>query len=338
MDIPIPSKSLTFFKIFQESIKLPTKNKTLILPILFLHLLSNYLLYFFIHLSITPLLDDIILNAFSLSFTNNSQSPNFYYKPLYAIQKDTRELIIVEYVFFIVASAISWALNIAIIHVLSCTYKSYDNPLAPKDVLSKVIRTLRGPMITQLYITTFNLGYLFLIIPIIFVLALYYHPNSPFFIISSTILALMFILILSYMAIVWYVSIVISVVQENCYGLVAIGKAAKIIRGKRMQGTLIVFIEIFAITIIYWSHYRLLVCFYSSSEARLAVGFIYVVVYLVMNMLIWATSTVFYYECMKMYREVAEISMDGGCAYSPVSTTGFPEDKISAKLISDERC
>ena len=194
-------------------------------------------------------------------------------------------------------------------------------------------------MITQLYIGIFRLGYLFLALASVGVLALFYNPNSPLFLISCAVQALIILLVLSYLAVVWLISVVISVVEEDCYGLIAIGKAAKLVRGKRMQGTLIIFVQVVAMTVIHWSHHRSMVSLHRSSAARLVVGFVYIGVFVVMNMIVWATSTVFYHECVRIHGEFAEVAMDGVCGYASLSTgTGFDVDGASSKLVSEEKC
>lgn len=332
------TKPLNTVEIFRESIKLPAKNRALILPIFLLYLLFSYALNLFNHLTVTPLLNDLALNTIAISAHNYLENPKFY-KLFSAVRKDIRELIIVELIFLVIAFAISCVLTIATIHVLACTYARIDNLLTPKDVLSKVRRTFKGPMVTQLYIGIFNFGYLYLALAWAAVMLMFYEPKSLFFSVSSAIQALILLLLLSNLATVWFVSVVISVVEGGCYGLVAIGRAAKLLRGKRMQGTFIIFILIVVKIAMHGIYYYLIASLYRSPAAILVCGFIFIAIDLAMSMIVWATSVVFCNECVRIHGEVAEISMDGRYTYSSLSANaiGLDDEEASLKLVT-ERC
>ncbi|KAF8400420.1 hypothetical protein HHK36_013718 [Tetracentron sinense] len=57
---------------------------------------------------------------------------------------------------------------------------------------------------------------------------------------KSTVLAAMFYL---YLVTVWVLSLVVSIVEEDCYGMKALGKARELIKGRKVPGFVLFYVD-----------------------------------------------------------------------------------------------
>lgn len=150
-------------------------------------------------------------------------------------------------------------------------------------------------MITQFYATIFtNIS-----VPLIFLLAvglaLFSFNSVGFSVLSITLLILAEILYL-YLAMIWMLSVVVSVEdEEGIYGLAAMVKATEIMKGRRWKGILINILIISSM-----AAYILPLMDPSLSEMKkLAIIGMFFVVAAVMNVFVLAVAVVFYFECKK---------------------------------------
>lgn len=114
----------------------------------------------------------------------------------------------------------------------SCNNKT----LSLKELSSRILKSLRRPIATGFYTTLFVIGYVYSVIylagPLLSNLS-----SDPFDVLGYGLLFSVFAYIIYlYMASVWILGLVVSVLDEESSGLVALGKSSAMIKKYRFTG------------------------------------------------------------------------------------------------------
>lgn len=304
--------------ILWEGLKLPYNNLALLHPVLLLSFLSSSLLFLISYLCLTPLLLDLTTKS-SLIGNADPDSPEFSLL-LTAVLKDLKELGLIEVVFLVLSFVLKSLVATATVHALSTAYSTSKTP---STKLKEAFSTLSWPlikrcMITQLYVAFVNLGCILIIGLTVGVLPFSFSSYVALMVIFGIVAVLEFYLYF-YLSMVVNTSVVVSVVEEGCYGLEAITKASKLLRGRRRQAIRIALVEL-AVAEVFYGVYALGVAHAPPANmARLALGFGQVAVGVVVNVLTWSVQTVYYYECSAGQAEEG-IATEGGFEYNPLPT------------------
>ncbi|KAJ6810691.1 uncharacterized protein M6B38_104180 [Iris pallida] len=148
------------------------------------------------------------------------------------------------------------------------------------------------------------------------------HSSSSYvalMVILAIVAAVLELCLFFYLLMVVNTSVVVSVVEEGCYGLEAIAKASKLLRGRRRQAICIALVE-FVVAEVFYGVYTLGTARAAPvGTARLALGFGQVAVGVVLSVLTWSVQTVYYYECSAGQAEEG-LAAKGGFEYSPLPT------------------
>jgi hypothetical protein len=248
------------------------------------------LLYISIQFSITPLLSKITELA-KLLPTIDPSSPEFT-ELLNTLKVVTKELLAFEIVYCVFVFVISCFLSIITYYANSTAY--LGEMLTLKELMNKVKSIIKGPVITHLFVSLFTFIFLIIFGAIMFIIGFVSGSSSWFFIIPLTLLAS---LLMVYLGVIWSMSVAISVIEPNVYGISAISCATKLLKGKKMQVFLLILALIIASGIIYACN-TILVMFASGSKAgSLVLGFVYQLLMQVVNLYTMMAITVLYYEC-----------------------------------------
>lgn len=113
----------------------------------------------------------------------------------------------------------------------SCNNKT----ISLKEFSSRILKSLRRPIATGFYTTLFVIGYVYSVIylegPLLSNLS-----SNPFAVVGYGLLFSMFAYIIYlYMSSVWILGLVVSVLDEECSGLVALGKSSAMIKNYRFN-------------------------------------------------------------------------------------------------------
>lgn len=115
--------------------------------------------------------------------------------------------------------------------------------------------------------------------------------------------------------------LVVSAIEDECYGTEAMGRALELFSRSRKQGVVI------AVLVVVVSSVATLVSEAVSSAqsdgSQLLIGFIHIGKDVVLNLLILATSTVLYYECKKCIGEEKFMEMDGHIVHASLLTDAY---------------
>lgn len=313
-------KLLGFLEILNKSIKIVSKNGRLMVVVTSVYLIV-YSLFFVLNLSsIKPIITDLITKGILLP----SLDPQglLFAQSLVTILKDVKTLVGVEIAFLLTLFVISLFAQNAIILVTgaSCNDKKISN----KDFISKVPRGLTRLFITSFHVTLLRVGFLYfgsvtLMVPTIMV--------SEYKIVYKMILWALIILVVTlylYFSVVWVLSLVVSVLEE-CSGIEALGKAGRLVKGKKLEG---LFLNILT-NLLAYPFFHVLIKFTLVSQSELTQTlfrfFVMSCICLLITFKLQA-YTVLYFECKKNDGE--EIELHGNVEYSKIPTTAIVPDHI----------
>ncbi|XP_072963016.1 uncharacterized protein [Typha angustifolia] len=310
--------SLSTLEILWNALVLPFKNLKLFLPLFLITFLSSSILLFSNLIVILPLLTDLTQKANELTHIADRSSPEFALL-LAAIKKDVTHLIVDESVELLLSFIINSLLMILTLYATVTTYRG--KLLSLVEVLIMAKNTIKGPILTQLFVTfLYSACFVLFILLSIFPVVPLILKNS---IIFSTLLFLILLLAVCfflYYSFVWSLGIVVSVAEIGCYGPKAIRRSTELIKGRKKQGfLLLLLITAFEIATQAIAKFTLTPA-PSSKEVILLLSVIfYALVAKTQDLFILAIMTVFYSECKKSHED--------GFVYSSLSLSEAHVDK-----------
>ncbi|KAA8535468.1 hypothetical protein F0562_030471 [Nyssa sinensis] len=185
-----------------------------------------------------------------------------------------------------------------------------------KDLLSGIARSWKRLFITSFYTALLGLGYTFFVlatlIPLLVIAADHPFAVKYIFIIFIILATLLYL----YLSVVWFLALVISVTEENCYGIEALGKAVVLIKGHRLNGFALNFLSILLIFIVFPGVRMIKVG--QSLALQVVTGLFSVNCIFLLSMFQFIAYTVLYFQCKKSHGE--EIEMQVGMGYSKIPT------------------
>ncbi|KAG8372451.1 hypothetical protein BUALT_Bualt12G0067600 [Buddleja alternifolia] len=285
-----------FLTILKESIKLLHKNGKLMASIAILSLLFTSIFFALFIFSI----ESLIYHMADISLMEPSYQDMLKYFAIFlAVQ-----LAFIRAVFTI--------FHLSRVVTIIVATKSYNGDiLSSQDLFSSIKRTWKRPLITIFYLSRQTRCYS-LFLGVLVALALMY-PN--FITISITILfgiaAFVFYL---YLAVVSFLSIVVSVVEDRSSGREAREKASEIVKGKRLHGFLL---NLFFNLLVWISHSLLgywMIIGDKGIVKRTICGLFMVNISSLVHMFVFMAYTVLYFQCKMHHGE--EIAMHGKVHYT----------------------
>ncbi|KAG8367677.1 hypothetical protein BUALT_Bualt16G0097800 [Buddleja alternifolia] len=147
------------------------------------------------------------------------------------MREDVALVLVLQIAYFLALSVISFFSALVTILVLSMSYSA--KTISLKDLFSRIGKTWTGPMITTFYVSGLAIGYSVFVVMLAAPLLMY--PNSATYWVAI-LLGIVASGVYLYLFVAWGVAIVVSVVEESCYGLEALGKACCLLRGRVNKG------------------------------------------------------------------------------------------------------
>ncbi|XP_073047677.1 uncharacterized protein [Primulina eburnea] len=315
---------LSFLIILKEAIQLLPKNGKLMALVFLLSVLLSLITYVAFAFSIVGLAEYMASAAKSLvpdpsSFDPSDPSsfasdPSKLQNQIDHIKQFLLVFYAVEIAFIFIFLIISFATTMATILVAAAS--RVGNSLSIKDLLSRIGRTWTKPFLTSIYVAMHAFGF-FAIIGL-FAAPVVIYPNVVTILIavSFAIVALFFYL---YFLVIWALAIVVSVVEDGCYGMVAMGKASELVKGQRLKGymlTLPFFLLSLIMSVICQVIYRV-----KGPSNEVIYGLLIIVGFsCLLKILQVVAYTVFYFHCKKLHGEEPEIDI-GVFKYELLPTT-----------------
>nr|GEU69727.1 dual specificity protein kinase [Tanacetum cinerariifolium] len=309
--IPQFQSSLGFYGIIKESFKTAIRNRKLLVPTLLLVFLTSSQLDVAQKYVLTPVSRDFLLQMSK----HSNMVQDFSYSTIdYHIYDgaldDLREILLVKLLFMAVTSIITL---VFLIVTVSSTYEAYTAKLLGlKDIMSKIKKSWKRPIVTSFYMTLLSLG-----------LAFFYTISigiSSILAVNSWALMFLGAITLSipvcyyYVATLWTVSMIVSVLEDGVGGLKAIGRAAELIKGKRLQASLMMVLFSIAYGLV------LLIANFLRSYNRTMSAELLITIpftsgfYCLLKLFMFVVYTVFYHE-----RKTSHDEKEGKGVYIPIA-------------------
>ena len=197
-----------------------------------------------------------------------------------------------------------------------------------KDLLSSI--QWKKPIITSLYVSFIPIVYAILVIGLIKSINLITKEDAGEA--WRVLIAVMAALLYIYLTSVSTLGLVVSVMDDECYGAKALEKAVKLSRGRKLQGFfLMLILELLSIPIY--------ILFYVASSSDdddgedevgavtdFGFGFIATILFCLVNMFSYVVFSVFYSECKKNSGEGIEMGIGHGYSLAPTKL----QEKVEA--------
>lgn len=132
------------------------------------------------------------------------------------------------------------------------------------------------------------------------------YPNMVTALIAIFLAIVVFLFFL-YLVVIWTLAIVVSVVEEGCYGMVAMGKASELAKGQRLKGymlTLFFFLLNLIIALVY-----LKISGSTIPSSSIVYGLVLEILSPLVSIYQMVAYTVLYLHCKKQHGEEAEIDI-----------------------------
>lgn len=190
--------------------------------------------------------------------------------------------------------------------------------LTPKELFVTIGRIWRRPAITWSYVAILNLGYVLIGAVLIGVLFLAISMESVPLICLGCVMFFMFIFVYIFLAMVWKLGLVVSVLEEGCHGMGAIWKAGELIKGRKSIGFFLsLILTLVGLMISGFFGYQMggLV---KREATRLVLGIILINATCIEELFSTVIYTIFYCECKKWHGEKVELEEAATSGYSLV--------------------
>lgn len=309
------SKQFGVMGILSEALYIPTGNKKLMLPVMLVAFLPSSLLSIGNYISIYPLLLNFIINLYLLS-SKEPSTPQFY-NLLLQIKEDAEVFVHVDIIFRAASYMVSFFSMMIIVYSSAMIYSGKQ--LTPEDLFQRIKGTWKRPFVTRIYFTLLFVGYTVTSVCFIAILMLNAY-GSMVLIVLGALLALLARLLYVYLGMVWMMGLVISVLEDDCYGMEALEKAGHLVKGRRAQGFLIAVTLLIIDGVLTGGYGFGITKVQSELVTHQATGlFVLNVLLLLLKIFSQMVYTVFYYECNKSHGR--EVKVSGDFTYTMVSFT-----------------
>ncbi|KAI3771980.1 hypothetical protein L6452_03153 [Arctium lappa] len=312
------NKLVGFLEILKTSIKIMSKNGKLVLMVTLIYLIISSLFVFFNISTLKPIIFDFATKVIELPYLD-SQGP-FFYQVLSSIQKDVKTLVGVELAFILAFIVTSIFVQAAIILLTGISYK--DKKIFLKDLITRVLQVLTRLFITSFHVTLLKVGFLIfgsmlLIFPTVMI-----SMHKIVLEMTIWVLAILVACLFLYFSVVWDLSLVVSVLEE-CSGIEALGKAERLVKGKKLEG----FLVFLLLNLLSFVLFQVLAKMNVVKQSELTQAFLELFqtsCICLLGIFGFQAYTVLYLECKKNRGE--EIEMQGSVEYSRISGIPLDED------------
>lgn len=307
------NKPSGFLGILKKSIKIMSKNGRLLAIVTSIYLIIASFFFVWNMSTIKPIIFDFSMKAVQLASLDPLGLP--FSQDLASILKDIKLLLGIELAFFLALFLTSLFAQTAIILLTGVSYE--NKKIFPKDLMVRVPRSSIRLFITSFHVALLRVGYIFFgfIVSMVPTIMVYGHK----FLSKVMLWVLMIFLVTLYLyfSVVWLMSLVISVLEE-CSGIEALGKAGKLVKGKKLEG----FSLNLMFNLLSYVFFDVLLKRSVVIQSELTQAFFrFFLMSCICLIVVFELQayTVFYFECKKSHGE--EIELQGSVEYSKIPNT-----------------
>ncbi|XP_015081187.2 uncharacterized protein LOC107024716 [Solanum pennellii] len=312
-------KFFGFVRILKESIQLIPKNGKIMGLITIFYLLFTSIFFLFFKFTSDSLLRDIFIKEsfIPISSINGSSLSNL----LSSINKNLKLVLAIDFSLIFSYLFISIFSTNTIILISSISY--YNETLNFKDLGIKILKSCKRLIFTMFYTTIIVIGYFFFC----FSMATPFLATSNLYDFSMVIIfAIIAYIIYLYLSIVWVMALVVSIVEEGNYGVMALGKARKIIKGNEMKGFILNIVFNLLALIIFWGT-QIIIKKWSVNKKNSM--FILVSGSCLLKVFELVNYTVLYFNCKKEKGEEEVVELQESIEYSKIYNLPLIIDDIN---------
>ncbi|KAL5840206.1 hypothetical protein ACOSQ4_012814 [Xanthoceras sorbifolium] len=308
-------KLFGFVGILREVVKIFCKNGRL-MACLTLLILSFYSIFFMSnYFFIKPLIADMVKS--SMVLVTDPTSPQIG-NLLIRMKEDIRAIVGGEWISALISVVSS--LFFATSTIIASAVIHDGKNLSVKELSLSTIRSLKRPFHTWFYTALFGLGYNFFVLAnLLSMVLIVQHP------VASKALCIVLVVLASvlyaYLAVVWILAFVISVLEEKS-GIEALGKAAELVKGMQLHGFLLNLLYTISVSVLVQG--IRLIPLKQSSAFHVIIGLLVINSLRMVWMFCLMAFTVFYHQCKKTHGEELELRVS--FEYSKIPTTLLSEN------------
>jgi len=289
----ISSTPPSFFNFLKEGLLLPSHNRRLFAAVFTVIAASTCLLLVGNDLVVQPLAVELNLDTKALNSTD-FRSPDLL--PLIRkTQADTRALLLTSTAYFLFGAVIRSAIQIVVFLAAVSTYSGELHTFG--SLLGRVKAQVKGPVLTFAFVCALEITYVALLVAMsTLVMVLMIKKYYGLFFVGSLLLLPLFVFLV-YFSFLCSMSVVVAVAEPGCYGAGALGRAWRLLKGKRRRVMLFISVTgvlAAALTPMYTLAKRREL---TNMAAGLLLEFLYVILMSALQLFATCAMAAFYYEC-----------------------------------------
>ncbi|EER88656.1 hypothetical protein BDA96_10G251900 [Sorghum bicolor] len=287
------SSTLPFFSFLKQGLLLPSHNRRLFAAVFTITAACICLLHLGKDLAVQPLRDEIDLDTKALNSTDPS-SPKFL-QLTRKIQDDTRALLLTRAANFLFGAITRSAIRIIVLFAAVATYSGELHTFG--SLLGKVKTQLKGLVLTLAFVYTLEVAYVALLGAMIGLLMCLMTMEYFGWFLVGALLLLVPLIFLVYFSFLCSMSVVVAVAEPGCHSAVALGRAWRLMKGKRRRAMLFISVTAVlaaALTPVYTLAKR---CALTSMAVGLLLGFLYIILKAAVQVFAAGAMAALYYEC-----------------------------------------
>jgi len=289
----ISSTPPSFFNFLKEGLLLPSHNRRLFAAVFTVIAASTCLLLVGNDLVVQPLAVELNLDTKALNSTD-FRSPDLL--PLIRkTQADTRALLLTSTAYFLFGAVIRSAIQIVVLFAAVSTYSGELHTIG--SLLGRVKAQVKGPVLTFAFVYALEITYVALLVAMsTLVMVLMIKKYYGLFFVGSLLLLPLFVFLV-YFSFLCSMSVVVAVAEPGCYGAGALGRAWRLLKGKRRRVMLFISVTgvlAAALTPMYTLAKRREL---TNMAAGLLLEFLYVILMSALQLFATCAMAAFYYEC-----------------------------------------
>jgi len=197
--------------------------------------------------------------------------------------------------YLLFAVTIVSAIRLVVLFAAVATYSGELHTFG--SLLGKVKAQLKGPVLTLAFVYALEIAYVALLVAMS-ALLMFLKVKKYFVLLTvGSLLFLVPVVFLVYFSFLCSLSVVVAVAEPGCHGAGALGRAWRLLKGKRRRAMLFIFVTALlavALTPIYTLANR---CALSNMGEGLLLGFLYVILMAAVQVFAFCAMTALYYEC-----------------------------------------
>ncbi|KAF8724090.1 hypothetical protein HU200_021103 [Digitaria exilis] len=292
-----PGKSSTpspsFFKILKDGALLPTRNRRLFMAVFVLLVAYTSLLLLVDNLAIQPREDEVFHNVMAFSNGTDAISPDELDLLLQDLRKHTWMLLWDGAAYLLLDVTIGSAVLIIALFAAVATYAG-ETSCSFAAVLGKARAQLKGTALTVAFV--YGITYTVLILSIVAAVLLDLDLNLLFVKVPTRLLLLGWLLV-EYFVFICELSVVVAVAEPGRHGTNAVGRAWRLLRGRRIRAVLFVAMTS-TLTFVCNRAYGLAKTRAVGCPVSVVLlGFMYAITMAAVELFAVCAITAFYYEC-----------------------------------------